>query len=258
MDNLKIRLELLIAVVIVSICMTVFSVASMKGGVGKTTITAHLGWGLSKKFCVLLIDIDPQGLLSEIVLNKKECCAMYIFEPPTKLYTKNVKKNLDIVTANEKLERVMYDKIEMESLDRLDFGKWDIVIIDCPPGHNIFTTNALFASDFVLIPVKPHRSSLSSVDMDVGFIERMKKVKPNLKIGGIVINYIERSNHARDVVKTLKRQYPDLVFGSQIPETVKIRNATNNHQAVWEYAPVSKGAIAFKGLIKELTNKLRK
>ncbi len=135
----------------------IITIANHKGGVGKATSTASIGDALAilgKR--VLLIDLDAQQNLT-FTLTQNE-------EPETSVYDSlvkdaplpivNVRENLDIVPASLELARAEIDmatKIAREGILKSAIedcnGKYDYIIIDCPPSLGIVTTNALVASD---------------------------------------------------------------------------------------------------------------
>ena len=139
----------------------IITIANHKGGVGKTTSTASIGDALAilgKR--VLLIDLDAQQNLT-FTLTQNE-------EPETSVYDSlvkdaplpivNVRENLDIVPASLELARAEIDmatKIAREGILKSAIedcnGKYDYIIIDCPPSLGIVTTNALVASDRLYI-----------------------------------------------------------------------------------------------------------
>lgn len=43
-------------------------------------------------------------------------------------------------------------------------GKYDVVLIDCPPNFNIVTKTAIVASDFILVPTRPDYLSTLGID----------------------------------------------------------------------------------------------
>jgi chromosome partitioning protein len=215
---------------VIVVFMKVICISHMKGGVGKTTIACNIGWFLSESKKVLMVDLDPQGLLTEVMANRMRSDANYIFDSKPMLRTTQVSKNLSIVTANETLEKRVNrtEPLFILNLQKLlkENRKWDYVVIDCPPSHSMATLNGLIAADWVIMPVKPHESSLLTIGLDIEFIESIRQYPyANLKVLGIAVNYMERTNHARDAVKKLKDTYGGLVFDTQIPETVKIRDA---------------------------------
>jgi cellulose biosynthesis protein BcsQ len=54
-------------------CTPIVSLLNLKGGVGKTTLTAYLAWGLAhRNYRVLLVDLDLQGSLSSLFIAQRQ------------------------------------------------------------------------------------------------------------------------------------------------------------------------------------------
>ena len=152
----------------------IISIVNQKGGVGKTTTSINLSssLGLLGK-TVLLIDLDPQGNASTGVgfdkgdINKSVYDALIGKADITDVVFKTKFKNLYLCPATINLAGVDIELIEKSRTEK-DFSKvgqlkkcldkikdcFDYLIIDCPPSLGILTTNALTASDSVIIPVQ--------------------------------------------------------------------------------------------------------
>jgi len=149
------------------------AICNQKGGVGKTTLTINLGAALADLGRrVLLVDLDPQGHLTEGVGLQ----ACYLDAAPT-LYDALTRKDppplaslirertpagepVAVVPASYQLmlaEQSLYLARNREHklkdlLAPLD-GRFDYVLIDCPPVLGNLTDNALNAARRVVIPI---------------------------------------------------------------------------------------------------------
>ena len=181
----------------------VISVINMKGGVGKTTLTANLAYALAQfhKKKVILVDMDPQFNATQYFIPQKKYVE-YINNPDKRTVldifqdrpetapstvrdrdqrtsqthinldngTINVYDNegkLDIIPSTLRLMKIQEsERGEEFKLKRfLDRirGAYDFIFIDCPPTMSIFTLSAYLASDAYIIPVKP--DYLSSIGL---------------------------------------------------------------------------------------------
>ena len=69
---------------------------------------------------------------------------------------------------------------------------------------------------------------------------------------GVLYTFSERTNVSRDVEAQLRTYFGDLVFETVIPKNVSLEEAHSNHTHIFKYAPNSKGAQAYKALVKEV------
>jgi chromosome partitioning protein len=134
---------------------------------------------------------------------------------------------------------------------------YDYVIIDTPPSLGLLTINAFVASDRLLIPVSTGFFALTGLvqlQETIGMVKQTQ-LNPDLEILGVLCTFAERTNVSRDVENQLREYFGDLVFETVIPKNVSLEEAHSNHTHVFEYAPNSKGARAYKALVKEVVSR---
>ena len=253
--------------------MKVISICNQKGGVGKSTVTYHLAWGLYElNYGVLIIDIDPQGNLSSTFDRPESCSVLEVFSDNPKLMSEVVISNnsnsgISLVSSNIHLSKAefqvsftVYTKLKKALYkETKGYNRWDYVVIDCPPSLGLFTVNALVASDYVFVPCLPFYYSL------LGFkdlLEVVNSVNENgfnsgLKVLGIVVNQMDRTLVSRESVDVLKSKFPKLLFNTILPRTIKVEEALQAKKPVWRYASDSSGGIAFRELVDEFLQKIR-
>jgi cellulose biosynthesis protein BcsQ len=203
--------------------MPIISVLNLKGGVGKTTLTANLGAALSRRgWKVLLIDIDLQGSLTSLYVPVEEQTVLenerrfigdflarsFEAEFPSLLsYTRPILApsasalvgTVDTLAYAEMSLTVRWLLREGNRdprfllrrelhLKRIS-NEFDIVLIDCPPLINVSCVNALAASDTVLIPVMPSKPAIDRVPILLSrMLQFRENINEHLKVLGIVAN----------------------------------------------------------------------
>jgi len=134
-------------------------------------------------------------------------------------------------------------------------GRYDYILIDCPPSLGLLTVNALTAArDGVLIPVQCEYLALEGLAQLTQTIELVQKyLNPDLHIRGLMMTmYDGRTNLSRQVVEEVRKYFPGQVFRTIIPRNVRLSEAPSYGQPINIYAPNSPGGIAYKVLAAEL------
>lgn len=245
------------------------TIANHKGGVGKTTSVASIGDALAvmgRK--VLLIDLDAQQNLT-FTLTQNE-------EPETSVYDSlvrdvplsivNVRKNLDLVPASLELARAEIDmatRIAREGILRTLLedvsGKYDYIIIDCPPSLGVVTTNALVASDRLYIPLTAEALPMKGLAMlDDVVREIRRRVNPSLELGGVFFTRFNNRKLNKEVVNMIDHRYGDKVFRTKIRENITLAEMPLSGQSIFEYDPKSNGATDYMALAKEIVSREEK
>ena len=252
----------------------VISLINQKGGVGKTTTSINLSSSLGhlgKK--VLLIDLDSQsntttGLGVERAKIKKSTYNVIMGDCDIKeAIIKTPFKNLSVIPSVIDLAGAEIEIIQMSFQDRhfimtgqlkkqIDKirDRYDYIIIDCPPALGILTTNALAASDSVLIPIQCEYYSLEGVNLLLKTILQVqKKVNTKLEIEGVLLTMLDgRTLLGLEVVEDVRKFFNEKVFSTIIPRLVKLVEAPSHGKPIIEYDPKSKGALAYLNLAKEV------
>jgi chromosome partitioning protein len=132
--------------------------------------------------------------------------------------------------------------------------RYDYILIDCPPSLSLLTINGLIASqDGVIIPVQCEYLALEGVGQLMQTIQKVKGISPNLKVRGVIMTMFEsRANLSNDVVSEIKKFFPEQVFSSIIPRSIRLAEAPSFGLPITVYAPTSAGALAYNALAKEL------
>jgi len=259
----------------------IIAIVNQKGGVGKTTTSINLSASLgvlNQK--VLLVDLDPQGNATTGVGVDKGDIDSSIYEVLTMKNTidnsiiKTKSKNLSLLPAYLNLAGVDMELIDLEKkckeankpfnrvmrlkeeLDKIK-DKYDYIIIDCPPSLGMLTTNALAASNSVLIPVQCEYFALEGIMQLINTIMlAQRRVNPNLDIEGVLLTMLTaNTNLGLEVIESIKSFFKERVYNTIIPRLIRLAEAPSHGKPILEYEPRSKGTIAYLNLAKEVIEK---
>jgi chromosome partitioning protein len=131
---------------------------------------------------------------------------------------------------------------------------YDYIIIDSPPSLGLLTINGLVASDEVIIPVQTEYFALEGLSQLMNTIDLVREnLQPNLKVmGALLTMYDKRNRLARQVVKEMRDHFPEHVFDSVIPRSVRLAEAPGFGKSILNFDALSKGARAYKNLAREI------
>ncbi len=246
----------------------ILAIINQKGGVGKSTTAVNLAAALGRMDKeVLLVDLDPQGnATSGYGIDKRalDACVYNVLlgeTPAEDVILSCVAEGVDVLPSTISLAGAEVELVnEMARENRLKSalgslrGRYDYILIDCPPSLGLLTINALVAADKLLVPIQCEFYALEGVTKLLDSMKRVKSIlNPSLDIFGIVLTmYDSRTNLANQVVNEVRSFFGDAVFETLIPRTVKLSEAPSYGQSIIEYAPDNKGSIAYTDLAKEV------
>ncbi len=253
---------------------TIIAFANNKGGSGKTTSCANIGYSLSvlgKR--VLLVDGDMQLNLSlsfftedEVLefaageknlyqaVKKQEDLAGYIVPTPY--------RNLDLVPSSTLMSGIEYELFTRWQREFIlknilkgveDSGDYDYILVDAPPTLGGWVMNILCAADFCIMPVEASPWGLFGVANMFEFLEDVNKINPRLELLGIVITKVDaRKNYYKQTYETLKRTEGVYMFDNVIRVDSEVEWAQDNSKPIMVYRKSARSAGEYMELAKEI------
>lgn len=246
----------------------IISIASQKGGVGKTTTAVNLGACLAQESRnVLIVDIDPQGnatsglgingntqprTVYEAIIGHAEISDCVV---PTAL------SSLDMIAAGQSLSGAEVELVGMLARETRLKGclgplreRYDFIIVDCPPSLGLLTVNALTASDSVLIPLQCEYLALEGLTSLLSSIRLVQDhLNPGLRIEGVLLTmYDARLNLSQQVADEARKFFAERVYKTIIPRNVRLSEAPSFGKPIVLYDPHSTGADSYRELAREV------
>ena len=241
----------------------VIAIANHKGGVGKTTSVSALGVCLSALGRrVLLVDLDPQGNLSQSLSVPHSGRTIYeALREGRDLPQVRIREgvwvcpsSIDLVSMDLELSGLPRREYRLRDLlSPLDF---DYILLDCPPGLGLLTINALSASGEVIVPLTPEALPAKGLGTLLDVVRKVEEgLNPDLHLGGILITRYNRRKINRIVEETLRETFGSKVFQTKIRENVDIAEAPLQGTDILSYSPKSPGAKDYRDLALEVDSK---
>lgn len=249
----------------------IISITNQKGGVGKTTTSINVAAGLAylgKK--VLIVDFDAQanatqGLgvvapkytikksIYDLIMNQCtfDDCVKHLKEPPLDILPATIDlAGADLQMSEYKAKREGFLK---EQLDKVR-DQYDYIIIDCPPSLGLLNTNALTASDTVIIPVQCEYYALEGLTQLLSTIRlAIKLFNPKLKIEGVLLTmYDNHTNLSKEVSDEVRKYFKEIVYKTYIPRSIRFAEAPSKGESIFQYDVRSEGAKAYAAVVREI------
>jgi cellulose biosynthesis protein BcsQ len=224
----------------------VLSISSLKGGVGKTTVTLGLASAaFSRGLRTLVVDLDPQsdastGLdvhvsghltIADVLAAPKERTVRQAIAPSG--WTRGRPGTVDVLIGSP--SAINFDgphpsireiwKLE-EALAHVE-ADYDLVLVDCAPSLNALTRTAWAASDRVVVVTEPGLFSVAAADRALRAIEEIRRgLSPRLQPLGIIVNRARvQSLEHQFRIKELRDMFGPLVLSPQLPERTSLQQA---------------------------------
>jgi chromosome partitioning protein len=222
--------------------MRVVSVSSLKGGVGKTTVTLGLASAaFAEGLRTLVIDMDPQSDAStglDVIVGKHLNIADVLTQPRTSVirqaivtsgWTKSHRGTVHLLLGSPQVMRFDTPTLTKREIWRLEEilasieNDYDLVLIDCPPSLNGLTRMAWTASDQVIVVTEPGLFSVAATQRAFKAVDELRRgVSPRLKPLGVVVNRVRPQSIEHQFRINEMRE----LFGSLVVEPIFLERAT--------------------------------
>lgn len=203
----------------------VIAIASLKGGVGKSTIAINFAVCLHRAgHRTLIIDLDSQGTCQSwsAVASDNE----YDGPPVVGMNGKSLRKDIDSVSKG-----------------------FDVVVIDTPPRLSVEQRAAMLAADIVVMPVTPGPADVWSLRETISLLEEAKEYRPELKAVTVLNRADPRTTISEVTLQTINDAEPP-VLNTPLGNRVAFGEAIASGQGVIDYAPDSKASIEIQDFTK--------
>ncbi len=247
----------------------IYTFVNQKGGVGKTTTAINLGAYLGYfGQRVLLVDLDPQAnATSSLGIDKRTVRngtyeALIGTQPIGPHILHNPRFKISILPSSPALAGAEVELIDMPGREKKLFDalapaidRYDYILIDCPPSLSMLTINGLIAAkNGVIIPVQCEYLALEGLGQLTQTINRVRSsLFQEMAIRGVVLTmYDGRTRLAMDVVSEVRKYFPDQVFQSIVPRSIRLAEAPSYGLPISIYSPESSAAKAYSSLAREV------
>jgi chromosome partitioning protein len=220
---------------------------------------------------VLLVDLDPQGNATSSLGVDKQALERSTYDAvmspgdTAASIVQGVRDRLDLLPSTPALAAAEVDLVGLVHRERqlkralaTVAVQYDLAIIDSPPSLGLLTVNGLTAADHMVVPIQCEFLALEGVSQLITTIDLVRRqLNPQLDLLGVLMTMFDaRTNLSAMVVDEVRRFFPDRIFETVIPRSVRLAEAPSYGQAIAEYDPSSRGGVAYEAFARELLQRL--
>jgi chromosome partitioning protein len=240
--------------------------------VGKTTTAVTLGGLLAGQGRdTLLVDLDPHGSLTTYFGLDPETATGGVYElfqqaaagrsgrveelvRPTRFAHLHL---LPASTAMVTLDRQLGAREGMglvltHAIAQLA-GRFDTVIMDCPPMLGVLMVNALAACDRLLIPVQTEFLAIKGLERMLHTLEMIRNSRAMRLESLIVPTLFDRRTRASTAsLRKLRDEHADILWEGVVPVDTRFREASSAGIPLPQVAPDARGVQAYARLLRRL------
>ena len=251
---------------------TTLVIANQKGGVGKTTTAVNLAasFAVSERR-TLLVDLDPQANASSAFGFRSprrqvydglsgRCSASEITQSTELRYLDLLPSGRDLAGAEVELVSAVDRESHLRQFLAPLQGRYQFLIVDCPPSLGLLTLNALTAGNRVLLPLQAEYYALEGLAYLLDTVERVRTtLNPSLALEGILLTMFDsRNNLGHQVVTEVRQHFGERVLGTVVPRNVRLSEAPSFGKPALLYDARSIGAQSYLKVASELLERMER
>lgn len=251
----------------------ILTIASQKGGVGKTTLAVNLAYEMTQRgHRVLLADLDPQGDATMALglatdgegwFDAARALKRERPEPWSALTIHESPHGFDLIPSGAETEDLgtaadgftQRNHVVRRVLDGLK-DAYDLILVDSPPTLGTLQRNALAAADYILFPAQVHKAAINGLDRIINTIDELRASDPTIAILGAVPFMTRNTVLTREIKRELRERHWARVTDTDIPASTKFGESYYATEPLSIYDASSKPARAMRTLARELEGRL--